>query len=62
MYKSIAIWPESISLGTADNSSEDTHTTRGQAEAVCRLLERHGFGGDGKVLPISTRVEYVPQT
>jgi hypothetical protein len=59
MYKSIAVWPESISLGTPDNSSEDTYTTKEQAEAVCRLLERHGFGGNGKVFPISTRVEYV---
>lgn len=60
-YKSIAVWPDTIKVGNVvgKNESEDTHDTEDQAEGVCRLLRRHGFGGDGKVFPISTRVEPV---
>lgn len=59
MYKSIAVWPDTISVGNIQgkNESEDIHTTRDQAEAVCRLLERYGFGGEGKIFPLLTRVE-----
>lgn len=59
-FKSIAKWPAEIKLGTATNESIDTHTTHAQAEAVCQLLTERGFGGDGKVFPLSTRVEEVP--
>lgn len=63
MFKSIAVWPDTIKVGNVEgkNESVDTHETKGQAEGVCRLLERQGFGGDGKVFPISTRVEPVPR-
>jgi hypothetical protein len=50
-YKSIAEW--------GDFTTEDTHDTQDQAESVCRILERDGFGGQGKVFPKSTRVEPV---
>lgn len=59
-WKSIAIWPP----GTCHNAmgsdeSDDLHDTEEQALAICRMLRRHGFGGDGNVFPISTRVEEV---
>ena len=59
-WKSVAVWPESFRIpGTRDNTTTDRHMTRGQAEGVCRLLMKHGFGGQGKVFPVETRVEKV---
>jgi hypothetical protein len=60
-YKSIAQWDKNQVkyLGNVDNISEDTHDTKEQAEAVCRLLERDGFGGNGKFFPIRTWTEPV---
>lgn len=55
-YKSIAVWPDGT-VSNIKNESEDTHETYEHAEAVCKLLRIHGFGGMGKVFPISTRVE-----
>lgn len=59
MFKSIAVWPDTIKVGNVEgkNESEDTHATAEQALGVCRLLKRHGFGGEGKVFPVSTRIE-----
>ena len=58
-YKSVAKWPDSVSLGTPENESEDYHATRRNAEVVCSLLRLHGFGGMGKIFPLETRVEEV---
>ena len=60
-WRSIAVWPDTIRVGhiVGKNESDDTHSSREQAEAVCALLRKHGFGGDGKVFPVSTRVEPV---
>lgn len=59
MWKSIAVWPPEVKCGNVNNESSDTHETQGQAEAVCRGLRREGYGGQGKIFPISTRVEEV---
>lgn len=60
-YKSIAVWPDTISVGNVvgKNESGDTHSTWEQADAVCGLLRKQGFGGMKKVFPLSTRVEPV---
>ena len=58
MIYSIAVWPEGT-VSDPDNESKDKHDTEGQASAVCSMLERNGFGGDGKVFPLSTRTEPV---
>jgi len=60
-WRSIAIWPNTIKVGNTigKNESDDIHATREAAEAVCNLLRKHGFGGNGEVFPISTRVEPV---
>lgn len=60
-WKSIAVWPDSIKVGNivGKNESEDIHYDEDQAYAVCRGLRRDGFGGQGQVFPISTRVEEV---
>lgn len=58
-WKSIAVWPDTISVGNVagKNETEDTHVSREAAESVCELLKQYGFAGDGEVFPISTRVE-----
>lgn len=60
-WKSIAVWPDTIRVGyiVGKNESEDIHSSKESAEAVCWLLKKHGYGGYGKVFPISTRVEQV---
>jgi hypothetical protein len=60
-WRSIAVWPDTISVGNVvgRNESDDTHDSEEAAEAVCLLLERHGFGGNREVFPVSTRVEPV---
>lgn len=32
----------------------DTHETREEAEAVCRLLEKEGYSGEGDWFPVRT--------
>lgn len=63
-WRSVATWPDTIRVGNVvgKNDSEDTHDSQEAAQAVCDLLKKHGFGGDGKVFPISTRVEPVYET
>lgn len=63
MFQSIAVWPDTIKVGNVEgkNESVDTHDTQDQAEGVCRLMKKEGFGGDRKVFPLSTRVEPVPR-
>ena len=56
-YRSIVLWPDSVSTGKIPNESTDEHPSKEHAEAVCGMIERHGLGGDGEVFPISTRVE-----
>ena len=56
-FKSIVLWPETVCLGRTPNESFDTHVTREQAEHVCDQLRSRGLGLDGKIFPISTRVE-----
>ena len=56
-WKSIAWWPESVSLMSKENTSDDTHHSQEAAEAVTRMLQRRGLGGDGKIFPLKTAVE-----
>lgn len=59
-WRSVAVWPDTIEVGhTGKNESDDIHSSEEQARAVCRLLKRHGFGGEGKVFPLTVRVEPV---
>lgn len=60
-FLSVARWPAGeVSLGDPRNESRDTHDTREQAQAICDRLRREGFGGDGKIFPLETRVEEIP--
>jgi hypothetical protein len=58
-FESIAVWPEGVITWNTSNETRDKHYTRHQAQCVCDLLEKHGFGGDGKIFPLETRVEAV---
>ena len=56
-FKSIVLWPDCVSTGNTPNESVDYHHTRAAAKHVCRYIEENGLGGEGKIFPISTRVE-----
>ena len=57
-FKSCAEWPEGVvSNSNGNNITKDEHRSRKEAEAVVRLLEKEGFGGDGEVFPKRTWVE-----
>lgn len=56
-YKSIVVWPDEVSTGKIPNESTDNHRNRRAAEFVCRKIKEVGLGGEGKVFPISTRIE-----
>ncbi len=61
--QSNALWPAELSGVSVygDSISTDTHDTEAQAHAICRALQRHGFGGEGKVFPLRTWVSPVQQ-
>jgi len=57
-WKSCAEWPDGHVTGTErKNITTDTHDTKSQAEAVCKLLEREGLGGERCHFPVKTWVE-----
>ncbi len=60
-FRSVARWPLNvgISLDSPNNESSDIHNFSLLARAICARLEREGFGGDGKIFPLETRVEMV---
>ena len=49
-WKSVAVWKDF-------DTTTDMHRTKESAEAVCRMLESDGFGGEGKIFPTKTSVE-----
>lgn len=57
---SIVKWPEEkIDLGNENNSSCDFHNSQKDANTVVEMLEKDGFGGEGKVFPTETFVAHV---
>jgi hypothetical protein len=61
-WKSVAWWPETVYLGSVENTSEDTHHSEEAAAAVCSMLRRNGLGGDRKIFPLKTDVQPVFET
>jgi hypothetical protein len=52
-----ARWPLNVYRGEhGDGISTDTHLSEAEAKAVCRGLEREGFGGQARAFPIETWV------
>ena len=61
-FISNAQWPLETYRGfDGSGVSVDTHQTREQAEAVCRGLQRGGFGGMRKSFPLRTWVSEANQ-
>lgn len=58
-HRSIVVWPPGTPGADEGGESHDTHRDKESALAVCRAIERDGLGGDGKIFPLSTRVEPV---
>ena len=58
IWKSHAEWPESSEIIGLDGTriTTDNHPTESSAHAICNLLHKEGFGGDGKIFPIRTWV------
>lgn len=58
-WRSVVVWPAEIVVGSiaGKNESSDVHNSEEAAACVCSLLRREGFGGNGSVFPLSTRVE-----
>ena len=60
-FKSCAEWPEgSLATTRSNNITVDFHRTKEAATAVCRMLDRDGLGGEGKIFPTRTWVEPAP--
>jgi len=59
-FSSNAEWPEEVNIGKIPNVSTDEHRDKETANWICLQLQRHGFGGEGKIFPIKTWVEEIP--
>ena len=56
-YQSNAEWPQGVyDYGARKNVSTDLHFTEEEAQGICNLLTKHGFGGQGKHYPVRTWV------
>jgi len=58
-WKSIAEWDSCH--GFENNITTDYHHTKEAAEAVCRMLERDGLGGEHRHFPVKTRTEEIEE-
>lgn len=58
-HRSYALWPEDFHGYCGSDTTCDEHYSEEEAEGVCRLLERHGFGGGEEVFPVKTWVEEI---
>lgn len=59
-FQSNAIWPAGTCTNQWGNDiSSDVHATEEAATNACRMLEKEGFGGEGKVFPLFTWVSSV---
>ena len=56
LYTSNALWPEDsgITDSYGKNQTSDSHNTMGNADGVCIMLERKGFGWESKIFPLQT--------
>ena len=62
-WKSCAEWLKGHIVGAErENVTTDTHDTKSQAEAVCKMLERDGLGGERCHFPVKTWVEEIECT
>lgn len=57
-YLSCAEWPENT-IGRNQKVTTDRHDSKEHADAVCKMLDRDGYGGEGKIFPLRTWTEEV---
>lgn len=57
-YYSNAKWPDDSGVHDSygEPESQDRHSTEREALSVCKMLERDGLGGEGKIFPVRTWV------
>lgn len=63
-YYSCAQWPDgllSFAYENHENTTRDTHKTKEQAEAICKILEKCGLGGERIHFPVKTWIEEIKQ-
>lgn len=62
-YISVVYWPKDsgLCLGNTMRASADHHHSLEMAQAVCNGLQKGGFGMEGKIFPIATRVYVNPK-
>ena len=59
-WESVVQWPKDCYQGMyGDGISTNKHRSKEHALAVCRALEKEGFGCEGKYYPIETWVRKV---
>lgn len=61
-HRSYARWPDdtvAFSMNGTQITTND-HNSEEEAQAVCNMLERDGFGGDEKIFPVETWVTPIP--
>jgi hypothetical protein len=59
-FRSFAEWPADVyTSAKGDHVSTDDHHTKEEADGVCAMLMRHGFGGKGR-RPVLVWVEELP--
>lgn len=59
-WRSCAKWPDGLlafAYPDHDNTTRDMHDSKEAAEAVCKMLERDGLGGERIHFPVKTWVE-----
>lgn len=60
MWESYATWDRNkINLHNDLNESTDTHESEEEAVGVVFLLRKFGFGGEGRIFPITSGVRRV---
>jgi len=58
MYTSNAQWDLEVYSGSkGDGITTDNHSSQKEAQSVCDMLEKKGFGGDERAFPIRTWVD-----
>jgi len=61
-FRSHARWPENTIAFSMNGTqiTTDNHNSEEEAQAVCNILEREGYGGNDKVFPVETWVTPIP--
>ena len=59
MFTSNAKWGSEVLLYNNEDTTIEQHNTKKEAESVCKMLDRNGFGGMCMSYPLKTWVEEI---